>query len=150
MRRTKIKISAEQNNKRSNEFCAKTIELTGKIYSNQTGRLPVNSSKGNKYIMVTFDHDSNAILATLLKSRAATEHLREIQELHCYLKEKGMNPKVHVMDNECSALVKNYLKNEQKIELLLAPPYHHRINTAEKSIDIFKSYFITGLASAGC
>jgi hypothetical protein len=28
------------------------IEITGKIYSNQTGRFPLTSSQGNKYIMV--------------------------------------------------------------------------------------------------
>ena len=51
------------------------------------------------------------------------------------------------MDNECSDIVKNYIKNTKNIELLLVPPYSHRVNTAEKAIDIFKSHFIAGLAT---
>ena len=36
---------------------AKVIEITGKVFSDQTGRFPVTSSRGNKYIMVVYDHD---------------------------------------------------------------------------------------------
>ena len=32
-----------------NKFHTKTIELKGRSYSNQIGRFPVTSSKGNKY-----------------------------------------------------------------------------------------------------
>ena len=46
-----------------------TIELTGKVSTDQTGRFPVTSSSGSKYLMVLYDHDSNAILATPLTSR---------------------------------------------------------------------------------
>jgi hypothetical protein len=35
----------------------KVIEITGQIYSDQTGRFPVISSCGNKYIMVVYDYD---------------------------------------------------------------------------------------------
>ena len=145
-RSTKVQES-QATSKRSNEFYAKTIELNGKVFSDQTGRFPVTSSKGNKYIMVMCDHDSNAILTKPLKSKSATEHLQAIKEVHACLNQKGIHPKVHIMDNECSSIVKDYLKNEKKIELLLAPPYLHRINTAEKAIDIFKCHFITGLAT---
>jgi hypothetical protein len=41
---------------------AATIDA-GQIYTDQTGRFPVVSSEGNKYIMVLYDYDSNAILA---------------------------------------------------------------------------------------
>jgi hypothetical protein len=41
---------------------AATIDA-GQIYTDQTGRFPVVSSKGNKYIMILYDYDSNAILA---------------------------------------------------------------------------------------
>ena len=51
------------------------------------------------------------------------------------------------MDNEYSALVKEDIKHEKKIELMLVLPYLHRVNAAEKAIDIFKCHFITGLAT---
>ena len=132
--------------KKSNEFYTKIIDLTGKIYSDQTGRFPVQSSRGNKYIMVVYDHDSNAILPKALKSRSVAEHLTAIQEVHQYLNSRGIHPKIHIIDNECSKLVKEYIKQEQKIELILVPPYLHRANAVEKAIDIFKYNFITGLA----
>jgi hypothetical protein len=41
---------------------AATIDA-GQIYTGQTGKFPVVSSKGNKYIMILYDYDRNAILA---------------------------------------------------------------------------------------
>jgi hypothetical protein len=35
----------------------------GQIYTDQTGRFPVISRKENKYIMVVYEYDGNAILA---------------------------------------------------------------------------------------
>ena len=63
---------------REYEYYVKTIELTGKLYSDQTGRFPVISSKGNKYIMIVYDHDSNAILARPLKTKSGHEQLKTI------------------------------------------------------------------------
>ena len=51
------------------------------------------------------------------------------------------------MDNECSKLVKDYIKQKQKIELILLLPYLHRANAVEKVINIFKCYFVIGLAT---
>ena len=82
-RSTKPKLEQEGADpyigKKSNEFYAKIIDLTRKIYSDQTGRFPVQSSRGNKYIMVVYDHDSNVILTKALKSRSAAEHLAAIK-----------------------------------------------------------------------
>jgi hypothetical protein len=46
--------------------------ITGKVFSDQTGRFPQTSSRGNKYIMVFYDFDSSAILAEPMKSRSAS------------------------------------------------------------------------------
>jgi hypothetical protein len=43
------------------------------IYTDQTGRFPVVSSKGNKYIMISYDYDSNAILAQPIKDCTSPE-----------------------------------------------------------------------------
>jgi hypothetical protein len=45
---------------------AATIDA-GQIYTDQTGIFTVVSSKGNKYIMILHDYDSNAILAQPIK-----------------------------------------------------------------------------------
>ncbi len=45
---------------RTNWVYMQPIEVTGQIYSDQTGRFPQTSSRGNKYIMIVYDYDSNA------------------------------------------------------------------------------------------
>ena len=42
-------------------------------YTDLTGRFPYMSSRGNQYILVVYDSDSNAILAEPIKTRAAYE-----------------------------------------------------------------------------
>jgi hypothetical protein len=54
---------------------AATIDA-GKIYTDQTERFPVVSSKGNKYIMVLYEYDGNAIIAEPIKNRTTVELLR--------------------------------------------------------------------------
>jgi hypothetical protein len=46
------------------------------IYTDQTGSFPVVSSKVNRYIMVLYEYDGNAILAEPIKNRTAAELLR--------------------------------------------------------------------------
>ena len=54
--------------KRTNQIFLKVTEYSNKIYTDQTGRFPVISSRGYKYIMIAYDYDSNNILAETLKS----------------------------------------------------------------------------------
>ena len=45
----------------------KVIEVSGNIFSDQTDFFLVTSSKGNKYIMVLYDNERNAIFAEPIK-----------------------------------------------------------------------------------
>ena len=45
----------------------KYIKVTGKISTDQTGCFPITSSRGSKYLMVLYDHGSNAIIAEPLE-----------------------------------------------------------------------------------
>jgi hypothetical protein len=47
----------------------------GQIYSDLTGRFPVTSSRGNKYLLVVYDYDSNAIIAEPRKHFGHTKSL---------------------------------------------------------------------------
>jgi hypothetical protein len=78
----------------------------GQIYSNQTGRFPVTSSRGNRYIMIVYDYDSTAILAEPIKNRSEQEILRAYSKLHQYLTDRGLKPQLQKLDNECSAALK--------------------------------------------
>ena len=50
-------------------------------YSDQTGRFPHRLSRGNKYVMIMYNYDANAILSAPLKNRQA----KSITEAWMYL-----------------------------------------------------------------
>ena len=67
-----LEPTQEPNNDTTYQLFA-SIENTGKIYTDQTGRFPVTESKGNKYILLMYDYDLNAILTEPIKNRTATD-----------------------------------------------------------------------------
>ena len=69
-----------------------TVKFTGKVSTNQTERFPVTSSCGSKYIMVLYDHGSNAILAEPLTSRSERELIQATRVLHSYLSNRILTP----------------------------------------------------------
>ena len=79
----------------------KTVDLYGKIYTDQTGRFPVTSSKGNKYILVAYHYDSNTIHAEPLKTRLGLDLTSAYQKLHSLFTNRGLRPHLHILDNEC-------------------------------------------------
>ena len=98
LRSTKKIVQEEQkvdSNDKSEEcyFVVTPIAETGKTFSDQMGRFPATSSKGNKYIMIMYDYDSNNILGEAIKSRTGDELLRAFKIMHGKLKQCGLNPK---------------------------------------------------------
>jgi hypothetical protein len=128
------------------QFIYAATIYAGQIYTDQTGRFPVVSSKGNKYIMILHEYDSNAILAQPIKSRTAPELLTAFQAMEQVLVARGLKPKLMKLDNEASKLLKTYL-HQQDITFQLVPPYSHRRNSAERAIRSFKDHLIAGLCS---
>jgi hypothetical protein len=78
---------------------AATIDA-GQIYTDQTGRFPVVSSKGNNYIMIVYDYDSNVILSQPIKDRTAPELLKAFQVMEQESVATGLKPKLMKLDNE--------------------------------------------------
>jgi hypothetical protein len=107
---------------RANLVYCEALELTGKISTDQTGRFPTTSSRGNKYLMVLYDHDSNAILSEPLKSRSASELVRATTSLHRYLSKRGLKPTFQVLDNECPDALKHFFRTHD-VSFQLVPPY---------------------------
>ena len=50
--------------------------------------------------MVVADYNSDTILAEPLTSRANTELLRAVTKLCEHLKDRGLQPHLHIIDNE--------------------------------------------------
>jgi hypothetical protein len=97
--------------------------------------------------MVLIELDSNAILVEAMKNRSSTEMIRAYQVLVDRLRSAGIQPKMHLLDNECSADFKERIKLN-KMEYQLVPPHDHQRNIAETAIKVFKAHFISILC--GC
>ncbi len=91
------------------------------IYSDQTGRFPKKSSKGNQYIMVLAHINSGAILVAAMKDRTSGKMKRAYQSLIDRLKTRIIRPKHHVLDNECSDDFKAIIKRNQMTYQLVPP-----------------------------
>ena len=117
-------------------------ELAMKIYTDQTGRFPTRSSRGNQYIMVLAEVDSDAILVEAMRNRTAGEMVKTYNKLIHRLKACGIQPKHHILDNECSEEFKKAIKSHN-MTYQLVPPHDHRRNLAERAIQTFKAHFIS-------
>jgi hypothetical protein len=76
--------SQEPPNKCTNVVFTTILPATElhKSYSDQTGKFPVQSSRGYNYVMVLYDYDSNAILSKPLKTLQASELTSAWTALH--------------------------------------------------------------------
>jgi hypothetical protein len=140
--------SQEPQNKRTHSVFITLMKATDlrKSYSDQTGKFPVQSSRGHNYVMVLYEYDSNAILSTPLKSRVAGELTKAWTELYNKLQVNGYAPEIHILDNECSAELKKAFK-KYNVDFQLVPPHIHRANAAERAIQTWKNHFCAGLAT---
>ena len=124
----------------------KTVDLARKFYTYQTGRFPVTSSKGNKYILFAYHFDSNTIHAEPLKTRSVLDLTEAYQKLHSLLTNRFLRPHLHILYNECPTVLKTFMREvNEKFQLVLHRI--HRRNSAERAIRTFKEHFIAGLSS---
>ena len=80
------------------------------MFSDQTGRFPTTSFKGNQYVMVLFETIGNNILVESMRNRTSGEMVRAYQVLIDRMREKEIHPTMHILDNECSAEFKDAIK----------------------------------------
>ena len=88
------------------------FEFGGKAFTDQTGRFPITSSQGAKYILVLFHQDTNSILAEPFKKNTQEELVNKQQKLHKYLLERGHKIKMQVLDNECPTQLKEFFRKK--------------------------------------
>ena len=131
---------------RTHQIFLKVTECSSKIFKNQTGRFTITSSRRYKYIMIAYDYDSNNILAESIKSRTSLQIKNAYQTMRKLLCSRGLTPNTHVLDNECSKVLKEYMEEENET-FQLVPPHLHRRNAAEIEIHTFKNHFISGMVS---
>jgi hypothetical protein len=127
-------------------FAALADVNTGTMYTDITGTFPVRSFKTMQYIFVAHVYDLNAIIVRAMPSHTDASMVTAFTKVITTLKSGGYTPALNVMDNECSAAVKEYIRSE-KISIQLVPPHNHHVNAAERAIATFKEHFIAALAT---
>ena len=80
-----------------------------------------------------------------MKSRKDEDMVTMSKEVYGELKTKGHQPKLHVLDNECSKAVKNYIVTE-KTNIQLVKPHNHRVNAAEPAVKSLKCHALASFA----
>jgi hypothetical protein len=123
-----------------------TIMDTNQIYTDLTGRYPTTYISWNKYILILHDYDSNSVLSAPMKNRGDKDMVRALYLLIKSLIIRGLKPRLQLLDNEASLVLRNYL-TKQGIDYQLASSHIHRRNNAERAIQTFKNHFIAGLCS---
>ena len=113
------------------------MDLTGKIYTNQTDRFLITSSKGYKYILVAYNYNSNNIYAEPLKTRTGIELKSAYHKIHTLLTNRGLQPSLHSLDNECPNILKTFMR-EVNENSQLVPHHIYRRNSSEQAIRTFK------------
>ena len=110
-----------------------SVEETGLCGTDLTGRFPIRSKRGNKYIFVLYNWDKNSIIARTMKDRTDAKFVRVHDEIIKELTVKGVKPTTQRLDNEAS---KAYTNNITKhgIEYQITPAQMHRRNIAERAI----------------
>ena len=120
-------------------------DMERKLYSDQTGRFPAQSFKGNPYIMVAYDMSvSGSIFAEQMRNQTSGSMIQTYNHIFDKLRDKDQRPTIHILDNKCSADFKKAITaNEMKCQLV--PPNDHCRNAAEKAIQVFKDHFVSVL-----
>lgn len=79
-----------------------------------------------------------------MKNRTKEEIVRAIKRLYEYLKQRGIQPKLHILDNEASKNLKHYItSNDTNYQIAL--PSNHCTNAAKKCIQVYKNHFMAGI-----
>ena len=115
-----------------------SAEESCKSYSDQTGKFPITSSRGHKYIFLFYHYDTNNINGIAIKSRNTTDICDAWKTVYDELKAHGEAPNIHILDNECSKDMKKSFK-EAQVEYQLMPPHIHRRYAAERAIRTYKN-----------
>ena len=139
-------VSLDPSNEKKDVY-VKVFDATKKaMYSDQTGRFPVTSSRGHKYVMVAVELDGNYIDAEAMTSRDTKELIRAYRSIWKRWEATGVvSPNWHVLDNEAPAEFKHVIRKNGCI-VELTPADVHRRNIAERAIQTWKGHFIAVLA----
>ncbi len=103
----------QPSNERTQHVFVTVNDFTGGIASDQTGRFPVTSNRGNAYLALFYIFDPNYIKSVPIRNRSKEELLRAYTEVYAWLTARGYRPLLHKLDNETSRDVEAFVTAEQ-------------------------------------
>ena len=98
---------------------------------------------GHQYFVVTYDYGNNFIEAREVSDLKDETIVDAVQQIFDKMEEHGHEPKLNVMDNQAARPLKAYLKTKQ-CKWQFVDPHNHRVNAAERAIQMFKNHIISG------
>ena len=102
----------QPSNERTQHVFLTVHDVTGSIASDQTGRFPVMSNRGNSYVALFYVFDPNYIKSVPIRNRSKSELLRAYTKVYAWLTARGYRPLLHKLDNETSRDVEAFVAAE--------------------------------------
>ena len=96
----------------------------GTVYSDLTGKFPVQSFEGHLYLFVCYVYSANAILMQPMQSRSDKYMVKTFADVYDFLEKCNYKLKLHVLDNEYSRAVQKYISSN-KTNIQLVNPHNH-------------------------
>ena len=81
-----------------------------------------------------------------MKTKHDREMLRVFDKVYKRLTSRGIKPTFHVMENEVSSAVMDWLQQVKQVDAQKVSPHNHRANVAERMIETGKHHLISGIA----
>ena len=135
-----LKKNFPQPSKAPTHACyTKIIDITGMTAMDLSGKFPITSSRGNKYVFLWYDYDSNTIKSIPIKSKEKEEQVKTYNICHNYYVLRGFIPQVTTLDNEASTMIKENMITKG-VQYQLVPPSIHRQNSAERAMRTWKEH----------
>jgi hypothetical protein len=131
----------------SNQLYIAEMSLS-RLYTNNTGRLPIQARSGNQYITIAYHKLSNVILCAPYANQTDAHRIAAYNSIMHHLTKRGLTVDLQILDNEASTdfKVKANIEDKWKAKYQLVPPDVHRCNAAERAIQTFKSHFLAIIA----
>ena len=89
----KKKFVPQEPIKKEHDIFIKVIDLKETIYTDQTGKFPYLSSKGNRYVMVGIHVDANYIFQEAMKNRTEAQMVAAYQRMFQRMQDGGLTIK---------------------------------------------------------
>jgi hypothetical protein len=112
--------------------------------SDLTGQLPVESRRGNNYILITTFR--GYIHFTSQKSCSSSDYVSSFASILAFFTAHSLSLPSLIVDNETSLECREYFLS-QRLPVQFMPPQIHRSNPAEKSVRTSKNHLISIFAS---